>query len=66
MKYYTQEQTTLGNDVRYITAPDMEHHMFLGPWHSAFPQARVIGPEGLAEKRASQKKELVPFSTTSP
>ena len=58
---------SMGNDVRYIAAPDMEHHIFLGPWHKAYPQARVIGPEGLAEKRTSQKmkekNEAVPFST---
>ena len=56
---------SLGNDVRYIAAPDVEHHIFLGPWHKAYPQAKLIGPEGLAEKRASRKKkdEAVPFST---
>lgn len=53
----------LGNDVRYIAAQNIEHHMSLGEWHQAYPQAKVIGPEGLAEKRASQKKEHVPFST---
>lgn len=54
---------SLGNNVRYIAAPDMEHHIFLGPWHKEFPQATFIGPEGLPEKRASQKNEMVPFST---
>lgn len=54
---------SLGNDVRYITAPDLEHHMFIGQWHKEFPQAKVIGPEGLPEKRAKQKTEQVPFGT---
>ncbi|KAI9804482.1 MAG: hypothetical protein M1825_001381 [Sarcosagium campestre] len=54
---------SLGNDVRYIAALDLEHHIFLGAWHAAFPTARVIGPEGLPEKRAAQKNEQVPFAT---
>lgn len=41
----------------------MEHHIFLGPWHQEYPDARVIGPEGLPEKRAKQGNEDVPFST---
>ncbi|KAI9676134.1 MAG: hypothetical protein M1817_000879 [Caeruleum heppii] len=52
----------LGNNVRYITALDIEHHIFLGEWHKAFPNARVLGPEGLPEKRAKQKELEVPFS----
>ncbi|KZF22986.1 hypothetical protein L228DRAFT_268352 [Xylona heveae TC161] len=53
----------LGGNVRYITALDFEHHIFLGDWHKAFPEAKVIGPEGLPEKRKQQKYEEVPFST---
>lgn len=49
-------------EVKYITALDIEHHIFLGPWHAAYPNAKVLGPEGLAEKRASQKNEDVPFA----
>lgn len=48
-------------EVRYITALDFEHHIFLGPWHAAYPNAKVIGPEGLPEKRKSQNNEDVPF-----
>ncbi|KAI9659463.1 MAG: hypothetical protein M1821_001721 [Bathelium mastoideum] len=39
-----------------------KHHIFLGPWHQEYPSAKVIGPEGLAEKRAKQQNEPVPFS----
>ena len=39
--------------IKYIAALDFEHHLFLGPWHKAFPQATVIAPEGLKEKRDS-------------
>lgn len=49
-------------EVKYITALDIEHHIFLGPWHAAYPNAKVLGPEGLPEKRKSQKNEDVPFS----
>ncbi|KAF2248411.1 hypothetical protein BU26DRAFT_520092 [Trematosphaeria pertusa] len=49
-------------EVKYITALDAEHHIFLGPWHAAYPNAKVLGPEGLPEKRAKQKNEDVPFS----
>jgi hypothetical protein len=62
---------SMGNNVKYITAPDMEHHIFISQWHEAFPEAHVIGPEGLPEKRAKAAAEKespsagpqVPFST---
>lgn len=44
--------SSLGNNVRYLIAPDIEHHLFLSEWKSAFPDAKLIGPEGLPEKRA--------------
>ncbi|KAF2205285.1 hypothetical protein GQ43DRAFT_460096 [Delitschia confertaspora ATCC 74209] len=49
-------------EVKYITALDIEHHIYIGPWHAAYPSAKVIGPEGLPEKRQKQKNENVPFS----
>jgi len=47
--------------VRYITAPDFEHHIFVGQWHNEYPEAKVICVEGLPEKRAKQKNEPVKF-----
>lgn len=41
----------LGGNVAYLAAPDMEHHIFLSEWSKAYPSARVIGMEGLPEKR---------------
>lgn len=42
----------LGNGkIAYIVAPDLEHHLFLSEWARAFPDAKLIGPEGLHEKR---------------
>jgi hypothetical protein len=48
----------LGNNVEYLIAPDMEHHMFLGAWAAAYPKARLLGPEGMEVK----EKDLT-FST---
>ncbi|EER41355.1 hypothetical protein I7I53_00670 [Histoplasma capsulatum var. duboisii H88] len=42
---------SLGGNVKYIIAPDMEHHIFLTPWKEAYPDAQIIAPEGLQEKR---------------
>lgn len=44
----------MGGDVRYIVALDYEHHIFVSEWATAYPQAKLIGPEGLPEKRAKQ------------
>lgn len=42
---------SMGNNVKYISAMDIEHHIFVSPWAKAFPEAQVIGMEGLPEKR---------------
>ncbi|KAK4239334.1 beta-lactamase-like protein [Achaetomium macrosporum] len=42
---------SLGGDVRYLVATDIEHHIFLSEWAAAYPNAKLIGPEGLPEKR---------------
>lgn len=59
---------SLGGSVSYICAPDLEHHIFLSSWSAAFPQAHIIAPDGLAEKRAKlsakdQSVTNVPIST---
>lgn len=44
--------SSLGNgQVSYIVATDIEHHIFVSEWARAFPNAKIIGPEGLPEKR---------------
>ncbi|KAG5368994.1 hypothetical protein CJU90_1243 [Yarrowia sp. C11] len=43
-------------NVKYLVAPDFEHHMALKGWKEAYPQALIIGPEELREKK---KKEGV-------
>lgn len=42
---------SLGGNVKYIVAPDLEHHIFVTPWKEAYPNAQIIAPEGLKEKR---------------
>ena len=37
--------------VKYIVAPDIEHHIFVSSWAKEYPRAEVIGMEGLPEKR---------------
>lgn len=41
--------------MRYIIAPDVEHHIFISEWAKAYPEAMIIGPEGLPEKRAKMR-----------
>jgi len=44
--------------MKYLIAPDYEHHISMTPWHKEYPQAKVIGVEGLDEKK---KKEDIRF-----
>lgn len=37
--------------IKYIVAPDFEHHLFIRAWHEEYPDAEVVGMEGLPEKR---------------
>lgn len=37
--------------IKYLVATDIEHHIFLSTWAKEYPQAEVIGMEGLPEKR---------------
>ncbi|KAJ6259594.1 hypothetical protein Dda_5232 [Drechslerella dactyloides] len=53
--------TALGGQVSYLVAPDLEHHLNIGPWKAAYPSARVIGPTSLYTKRQKQGNEDVPF-----
>lgn len=47
--------TELGGKLSYIVAPDIAHHLFVSQWAAEFPDAKIIGPEGLPEKRAKTK-----------
>lgn len=41
-------------NVKYLVAPDFEHHMALKGWKEAYPKALIIGPQ---ELRAKKQKE---------
>jgi hypothetical protein len=45
----------LGGNVGYLIAGDFEHHIFLSEWAKEYPSAKLIGPEGLPEKRAKME-----------
>ncbi|CAF9939320.1 MAG: hypothetical protein ALECFALPRED_008069 [Alectoria fallacina] len=44
---------SMGNKVGYIAALDYEHHIFITDWAVAFPSAKLLGVEGLPEKRGN-------------
>lgn len=55
----------MGGKVGYLIALDMEHHIFLSEWARQYPDAKLVGPEGLQEKRAHSKDPKIgkePFS----
>jgi hypothetical protein len=37
--------------VRFLVAPNKYHHLFIGQWMEAYPQARAYAAPGLPEKR---------------
>lgn len=52
----TQERIAqMGGKVKYIIAADNVHSMYTKQWANAFPEAKVIGVEGLDEKRPEIK-----------
>jgi glyoxylase-like metal-dependent hydrolase (beta-lactamase superfamily II) len=42
---------SLGGNVKYIAALDLQHHLHISAWKKAYPQAEILAPEGLWEKR---------------
>ena len=59
VKQQMQEQLQSTN-VKYITALDQEHHIFLEAWHKAWPNAVVIAPETLPALREKQGYFKIP------
>lgn len=59
VKQQMQEELQ-STDVKYITALDREHHIFLESWHKEWPQAIVIGPDSLPEARDKQGYFKIP------
>jgi len=50
----TETKATLAElgPVRYLVSPDVEHHFFLEEFKKEYPEAKVIGVEGLIAKKA--------------
>jgi hypothetical protein len=40
--------------MKYLVASDYEHHMSMTPWHKEYPAAKVIGVEGIDEKKKDE------------
>lgn len=54
-------QEELGSiNVKYITALDQEHHIFLESWQKEWPEAKVIAPETLPDYRDKQNYNKLP------
>ncbi len=45
--------------VKYLIAPDVEHHIFLKEYAKKYPNAKIIGVEGLREKNKDLKFDKV-------
>ncbi|MCA9636878.1 MAG: DUF4336 domain-containing protein [Myxococcales bacterium] len=45
------DQVRALGEVRWIVAPNLLHHLFVGPWLEAFPAARAYAAPGLPERR---------------
>jgi hypothetical protein len=49
----------MGGGVAYLVALDIEHHIFLSEWAAEYPGAKLIGPEGLPEKRLKMTDDKI-------
>ena len=53
-----QEIDALGT-VTYLVAPSCLHHMFVGPWKEAYPEAKICAARGLHKKRTDLQIETL-------
>ncbi|KAK9468273.1 hypothetical protein V1512DRAFT_259124 [Lipomyces arxii] len=53
---YDESSASIVGDfpVKWLIAPDFEHHMALKSWKEKYPDAKVIGVTGLRARKASQ------------
>ncbi|KAH6651862.1 beta-lactamase-like protein [Truncatella angustata] len=49
----------LGGNVAYLVASDIEHHIFISEWAKEYPNAKLVGPQGLQEKREKANDEKI-------
>ena len=52
--------------VRFLVAPNVMHHVHLGAWAAAYPQAKVVAPAGLRRKRPELRLEAELTDTPEP
>jgi len=50
----TKETVDNLGTVSYLLAADADHHFFLSEWKKAYPEAKMIGVEGLDEKKKAE------------
>jgi len=48
---WVDEVKALGPEVYAVLAPNLLHHLYVGPAKEAFPKAQLVGPRGLEAKR---------------
>lgn len=52
-------------NIKYLIAPDREHHMGLGSWKKVYPDAQILGCEELVEKKKADGIKIdYPFTNT--
>lgn len=52
--------------VRWIVAPNLGHHFYVGPWLQAYPEAIGVGAPGLREKRPDLRLTRTLSATPEP
>lgn len=52
--------------VRFLVAPNVMHHLFVGDWAAAYPGARVVAPAGLRRKRPELRLDAELTDTPAP
>lgn len=52
--------------ITYLVAPSKVHHLFIGDWAAAYPQALLFGAPGLAAKRPDLREMRVLSSSGEP
>ena len=51
--------------VKYLVAPSLFHHLFVGEWSKAYPDAQVYAPKGLHRKQPNLKVDHTLSKTES-
>nr|AYM52343.1 hypothetical protein [Hyalangium minutum] len=54
----TREAVEALGPVRYLVAPNLEHHLNLPAWAAAFPEARVVALPGLRKKQPNLRIDV--------